>query len=185
MALTVLAGSAFCVSDDLGDVADGVEGFYSADTRHLSRLVLRIDGERPELLTSRVVDHYAAVVYGRAGALLVRRSRRVAGGLEERIVLQSVSSEPASATVTVELAADFADAITVKEHALHGVPPVAGLALPSIGTLRAEGSEAVVADAEGEETRTTVSLSEPAAVEAGTLVWRVELGPARSTRASP
>jgi hypothetical protein len=48
------------------------------------------------------------------GALVVRRSRRVAGGLEERIVLENVSPEPVSATVTVELAADFADAITVK-----------------------------------------------------------------------
>ncbi len=177
MALTVLAGSAFCVSDDRGDVADGIEGFYSADTRHLSRLVLRIDGERPELLTSRVVDHYAAVVYGRAGALLVRRSRRVDGDLEERIVLESVSPEPVSATVTVELAADFADAITVKEHALDGVPPVAGLALPSIGTLQAAGGEVVVSDTEGGETRTTVALSEPAVVEAGMLAWGVELGP--------
>ena len=114
MALTVLAGSTFCVSDDLGDITDGVEGFYAADTRHLSRLVLRIDGERPALLTSRVVEHYVAVVYGRMGALVVRRSRRVAGGLEERIVLENVSPEPVSATVTVELAADFADAITVK-----------------------------------------------------------------------
>jgi glycogen debranching enzyme len=177
MALTVLAGSTFCVSDDLGDITDGVEGFYAADTRHLSRLVLRIDGERPALLASRVVEHYVAVVYGRMGALVVRRSRRVAGGLEERIVLENVSPEPVSATVTVELAADFADAITVKEHALHGVPPVAGLALPPVGTLRAAGGEVVIAEAEGGEARTTVALSEPAAVEAGRLAWRVELGP--------
>ncbi len=177
MALTVLAGSNFCVSDDLGDIRGGVEGFYVADTRHLSWLVLRIDGERPALLASRVVEHYIAVVYGRIGALVVRRSRRVAGGLEERIVLENVSREPVRATVSIELAADFADAITVKEHALHGVPAVAGLPLPPPGSVRAAGSGLVVTEAEGGEARTAVALSEPAVVDAGRLEWRLELVP--------
>ena len=51
--MTILEGSTFVVSDDIGDVSDGAEGFFADDTRMLSRCSLRVDGESPLLLTSR------------------------------------------------------------------------------------------------------------------------------------
>ena len=50
--LTILEGSTFCLSDDLGDVDGETSGFFAWDTRFLSRLVLRIDGARPLPLSS-------------------------------------------------------------------------------------------------------------------------------------
>ena len=50
MAVTVLDGSTFVICDQRGDV-DGIadaSGFFAADTRFLSRLVLTVDGERSE-----------------------------------------------------------------------------------------------------------------------------------------
>ena len=35
--MTILEGSTFVVSDDIGDVSDGAEGFFADDTRMLSR----------------------------------------------------------------------------------------------------------------------------------------------------
>jgi glycogen debranching enzyme len=52
-------GDAFAVFDDNGDIADSPSepaGIYYRDTRHLSRLVLALDGERPLLLSSTVQD---------------------------------------------------------------------------------------------------------------------------------
>ena len=178
MALTVLAGSTFCVADDLGDVAGGVEGLYAADTRHLSRLELALDGERPELLTARPVEHFSAVVYARRGPLLVRRSRLVDGALHEEVVVENASSQPVATTLSLALAADFADAITVKEHALAGVPPVAGLPLPADGAVREAGDGTLVIEAGDGTAETRVVLSRPCGrVDGGLLEWEVELGP--------
>ncbi|MGZ4338708.1 MAG: amylo-alpha-1,6-glucosidase [Gaiellaceae bacterium] len=176
MALTVLAGSAFCVSDDQGDVADGVDGFYVDDTRHLSRLLLLVDGERPQLLTSRLVEHFSGVVFARRGTLLVRRSRLVDGGLHEEIVLENGASSPVSTTLSLELAADFADAITVKEHELTDVLPVAGRALPQPGSVHADGERLVLGETDG-AAQTQVVLSRPARLDGGRLEWIVELAP--------
>jgi hypothetical protein len=60
VALTVLDGSTFCISDESGDIIGGAAGLYADDTRHLSRLLLTLDGERPLLLTSRTVDYFSA-----------------------------------------------------------------------------------------------------------------------------
>jgi len=40
MALTILEGSTFCVSDELGDIVEPTMGFFADDTRFLSRWVL-------------------------------------------------------------------------------------------------------------------------------------------------
>ena len=58
--LTILEGSTFCICDDRGDIAADTSGFFAADTRFLSRLVLRLDGSRPLLLSSGRVQHFSA-----------------------------------------------------------------------------------------------------------------------------
>ena len=61
--LTILDGSTFVVSDDIGDVGGGAEGVFADDTRMLSRCRLLLDGESPLLLTSRAVDYFSATHY--------------------------------------------------------------------------------------------------------------------------
>ena len=61
--LTILDGSTFVVSDDIGDVGLGAEGMFADDTRMLSRCRLLLDGESPLLLTSRAVDYFSATHY--------------------------------------------------------------------------------------------------------------------------
>jgi hypothetical protein len=68
-ALTILDGSTFFVSDSTGDVeAVRAQGFFHADMRHLSRRLLRVDGEPPEALSSRTVNYYSARVVAAACA---------------------------------------------------------------------------------------------------------------------
>ena len=61
--LTILEGSTFCLSDDLGDVGAETSGFFAWDTRFLSRLLLRVDGSRPLPLSAGRLQHFAAAFY--------------------------------------------------------------------------------------------------------------------------
>jgi hypothetical protein len=48
------SGNAFLVADAWGDVKSGADGLFDEDTRILSRLMLRVGGQRPSRLTSGV-----------------------------------------------------------------------------------------------------------------------------------
>ena len=65
VSLTVLEGSTFCVCDEAGDV-DGkaaASGLFVADTRFLSRCILKLAGARPGLLSrSQPAPHLARFV---------------------------------------------------------------------------------------------------------------------------
>ena len=63
MALTILEGSTFCVSDERGDITEPVMGLFANDTRFLSRWVLTINGARPLVLSSDKVDYFSAAFY--------------------------------------------------------------------------------------------------------------------------
>ena len=61
--LSVLDGSTFVVGDRGGDRRPGEQrehGFFSEDTRFLSRWILEIDGATPELLSLDQDEHFAA-----------------------------------------------------------------------------------------------------------------------------
>ncbi len=175
MPLTVLAGSTFCLSADSGDLVGGADGLYAADTRYLSRLLLELDGKRPQHLGGHVIEPDSAVVWARAGRLLVRRSRRVRASMTERILLENASGEPVESMLSLELRADFADAITVKEHELVG-DPVAGLALPLPVVPRDEqGAGGLLF--EGADGATRVVFSRTGDIGDGRVRFRVELAP--------
>ena len=73
MTLTILEGSTFCISDDIGDLDGKTSGLFADDTRFLSRLELRVNGERPLLLVSDKVEYFSAAFYFRnplAGGLM-------------------------------------------------------------------------------------------------------------------
>ncbi|MGZ8475152.1 MAG: amylo-alpha-1,6-glucosidase, partial [Candidatus Limnocylindria bacterium] len=116
--VTVVEQTNFAVSDDGGDMVPGsYHGFFAADTRFLSRFVLRLDGSRLERLSSAVNQHQRATFYLanprvaglRAASIAVFRDRRIGRGLEERIRLISYRAEPIQLQLSIEVDADFAD----------------------------------------------------------------------------
>ena len=122
--LTILEGSTFCICDDRGDIATETSGFFAHDTRFLSRLVLRVGGSSPLLLSSGRVEHFQAAFYLRNGtadglprdAISIARERFVGTGMQERITVRNESPEALSIDVALEAEADFADIISVKLH---------------------------------------------------------------------
>jgi glycogen debranching enzyme len=122
--LTILEGSTFCISDDRGDIAEATSGFFAHDTRFLSRLVLRVGGTSPLLLSSGRVEHFQAAFYLRNGtanglprdAISIARARFVGTGMQEKVTLRNESTERIELEVALEAEADFADIISVKLH---------------------------------------------------------------------
>ena len=120
---TILEGSTFCICDERGDIAADTSGFFAHDTRFLSRLVLRIEGTSPLLLSSGRVEHFKAAFYLRNAAnglprdaLSIARERFIGTAMQERITLRNESMERLDFALSLEIAADFADIISVKLH---------------------------------------------------------------------
>jgi glycogen debranching enzyme len=166
--LTILDGSTFVVSDDIGDVAFGAEGVFADDTRMLSRCRLLIDGESPLLLTSRAVDYFSATHYLRNAptplipqdTLSVSRERFVGETVTEHLILSNESMSELAFAVELELAADFADIISVKAHDFAFGDPASASALPAkLSCSPQDASTLAVEDGDGY--RTTIRFSRP------------------------
>ena len=121
--LTLVSGSAFCISDVGGAIVPArPHGLFLEDTRVLSRLELRIDGHAPEPLTSFTAGMRTATIVGRTRrpeegwTLLVLRRRGLDPGFHETITLRNVSAAPARCLVSLELDADLASVFEVKEQ---------------------------------------------------------------------
>ena len=122
--VTLVEGSTFCLSDQLGDIVPGgSHGLFFRDARLLSRWRLRLDSHSPHPLSVLTTDPFAARFVLRrtpnAGhadsTLLVVRERLVADGLRETVTLENLGREDSAVTVTLEVDADFADLFAVKE----------------------------------------------------------------------
>ncbi|MEF3405422.1 amylo-alpha-1,6-glucosidase [Agromyces sp. CCNWLW203] len=148
-AITIVEGSAFCVSHANGDIVPELpHGMFFRDTRLVSRSTLLVDGAPVEPLSAMTPEPFRALVVGRAGhvpgradtPLTVERDRRVNSGLREKITIHNYSRLPMSCRVELALEADFADIFEVKEERAGGTahPLVAG---PD-GRLRAESTNA-------------------------------------------
>src|SRR4051812_16717936 len=121
MGLTILDGSTFCISDEFGDIDGHTSGFFAQDTRFLSRLRLRINGVRPLLLSSGHTEYFSAAFYLRnplAGGLpqdvvAIVRERFVGRAMHEMVTLRNLTMDAIGFDFSVELAADFADILSV------------------------------------------------------------------------
>lgn len=122
--ITIVEGSAFCISNAAGDVVPGApHGLIYRDTRFLSELRIRIDGQWPEPLAAEVTDPFGATFVlqaqpapGRADSqVLVARHRYVGRGLREDVVVRSYAATPIRCSLELLLGADFADVFEVKE----------------------------------------------------------------------
>src|SRR5919197_64121 len=77
MSVTILEGSTFCLSDEVGDLDAETGGFFAEDTRFLSRFTLAINGEGPLLLSFGKVEYFSAAFYMR---------NPLAGGLPQDVL---------------------------------------------------------------------------------------------------
>ncbi|HET8606631.1 MAG TPA: glycogen debranching N-terminal domain-containing protein [Gaiellaceae bacterium] len=187
MTLTVLEGSTFCISDELGDVEGETTGFFAEDTRFLSLLRLTVNGERPLLLSSGKVEYFSAAFYMRnplAGgleqdALTIVRTRFVGDALQDHLAVENASQEPVELELSLELGTDFADIFAVKEHDFSLGHPWKAPPLPHLVDVEADGEHRELRFADPDsDARTTVVLSKPGhRVARGTVAYTVELAP--------
>ena len=151
---------------------------------------------RPLLLTSRNVEHYSAAFFLRnspsdalpQNALLISRKRFVGGGMQEHLAVRNQTAEPVAFMLALELEADFADIITVKEHELAGGATAGLRPLPPPGGRRFEEDRKELFFSEGERgamAETQIVLSRAAELD-GDLLWLARrAGTARELGAPP
>ena len=187
--LTILEGSTFCICDDRGDIAADTSGFFAADTRFLSRLVLRLDGSRPLLLSSGRVQHFSASFFLRNAntgalphdAISIARERFVGTGMHEHIAVRNVSMARLEFELSVELEADFADILTVKNHDFSLGDPTQAVPLPLPAPRRHDESrEHIVIEDPAGDLRTQVVLSRPGRMNGDAVAFDVALDPHES-----
>lgn len=177
--VTLVDGLSFALSDARGDMGPGPLGLIVRDTRHLSRLEVRVDGERPTHLVTGIgsaasarFHAYADVAgIGPDAPLEVERRREVMpDGMDERVVLRLWGAERARVEVTVDLGCDFADIFQVRGMRIGG-PGDAGERPPEAG----EAGVLRFGDPSG-RLATDVRLDPaPDALEAGRARWSVGL----------
>jgi glycogen debranching enzyme len=184
--LTILEGSTFCICDDVGDIDRRTHGFYSADTRFLSVMRLSVNGARPLLLSSGKVEYFSAAFFLRnphAGGLgldviSILRERFVGEGMQDVIAVQNQSMERQSFELALELEADFADILSVKEHDFALGDPTRAKPLPEPVPIRFdnEHNEFLLEDP-GDGVTTQVIFSERGEIEGPVVRWKLELEP--------
>ncbi len=176
--LSVLDGSTFIVGDRLGDVLadEGREhGFFSEDTRFVSRWLLRVGQTPLELLSLHQSAHFDAQFFltptvgpdDEAPCSIVRH-RLVDHVWMEDVTVTNHLHETARLRVVLEVAADFADLFEVKD----GV-----VAEREIRDTH-DGSSLTLAYERGAFRRSvTITTSSPATVTRAGFEYELELGP--------
>ena len=183
-------GDTFAIFDQFGDVVPfglGEQGLYHGGTRYLSRLELRLNGERPLLLSSSVREDNDLFVVDltnpdipldadrvfRRDILHVFRSHFLwESACYQRLRLTNHGLEPVTLSLTQRFGADFADIFEVR-----GTPrPRRGRLLPP----RSDGATLVLAyeGLDGVVRRTVVECSPPpTAVDGDQVVFTTTLAP--------
>ena len=193
MPLTILEGSTFCVSDELGDISEPTMGFFAHDTRFLSRWVLTINGARPLMLSSRKVEYYSAAFFLRnpvVGDLAhdeisIARERFIGDSMQEHVVVSNHARRRVAFDLSLEIGNDFADIFAVKafDFAL-GDPDHARPLPPAVPpSFEADDNQFVfVASDNGFHGLTQVVLSERGVTEDSKVTYRIELEPRETWR---
>jgi glycogen debranching enzyme len=183
----ILEGATFCICDELGDLPGKVDGLFSDDTRYLSSLELRINGERPLLLSSDKIEYFSAAFFMRnplAGGLAqdvlsIRRERFVGEGMQDSFVLQNQSMERIEFDFELQVAADFADIFAVKDYdfALGDPTRAQPLPEPRAGEYDEERNQFLISDDGDQPAKTQVIFSEGGEVNGSSIRFRLGLEP--------
>jgi glycogen debranching enzyme len=127
--VTLIEGSAFCISGRSGDMSPGTpQGLIFRDTRFLSRFQLRINGHQPEPLAAYPEDPFSCRFVSRSrprqgradSTLMVFRHRYIGRGMREDITISNFGEEAAYCSIELIVDADFADLFEVKEGRVDG-----------------------------------------------------------------
>ena len=188
---TILEGSTFCICDELGDVGEKTHGLFVDDTRFLSRLRLTLDGKRPLLLSSGPVEYYSAAYFLRnpltenlpLDSVSIKRERFVGDGMQDHLALTNVTTKQLAIRVGIEVGADFADIISVKEWDFSLGDPTHARPLPDPVTPRFERAQNrfVLVDPEGYGS-TQIDLSVEGRVDDSGIAFDVALAPRETWR---
>ena len=176
--LSVLDGSTFVVSDRLGDVRadEGREhGFFSDDTRFISRWVLRIGRDPLLLLSLDQGTHFDARFFltptvgpeDQAPCSVVRRRLIDLVWIEE-IVITNHLHERNQMHLAVEVDADFADLFEVKDGRI---------AAREVACKFDERSIALAYGRDDFHRSVTISSSQPAVTSRREFVYALDLAP--------
>lgn len=142
--ITLIDGLTFAISNELGDIMGGADGFIADDTRHLSRLAVQVDGAPLHSLGAAQLAPSTARFRGFAEPdaghddrpLEVERRRHVvADELEDELILRWWAEEPCRVPVRVELGADFADIFAIRGLQTGPATPAA----PVLATVTPDG----------------------------------------------
>ena len=185
--LRILEGATFCICNELGDFGASVEGLFTDDTRFLSRFDLRINGQRPLILSSDKIEYFSAAFFMRnplAGGLepdvlSIRRERFVGDGMQDAIVVQNQGMERVEFELTLELGTDFADIFAVKDFDFALGDPLRANPLPALRTALFDGerNQFLFSDDGDLPLKTQVIFSERGESNGSTMTYRLALAP--------
>jgi glycogen debranching enzyme len=183
---TILEGSTFCICDDIGDVGAEASGLFAEDTRFLSRLKLTLNGATPLLLSAGKVEYFSAAFFLRnppAGGLrhdqiAITRERFVGEGMQDVVVLENESMDAVSLELGFDLASDFADILSVKQHDFALGDPEHAKPLPERAPSRfePEHNQFVLEDPD-DSLRTQIIFSRAGLVDGSSITFPIELQP--------
>ena len=121
--VSILDGNTFVTSDPRGDIDAEPKlptGFFSFDTRFLSKWVLTVNGQRLSTLSTDDLHYYESRFFTVPGVphavdstLSVIRHRWIGEGFHERLTLLNHGHQPVDVTVRLDVASDFADIVEV------------------------------------------------------------------------
>ncbi|MEV5764529.1 glycogen debranching N-terminal domain-containing protein [Micromonospora sp. NPDC052213] len=175
----LLDGNTFVVSEETGDIDASPTiptGFFSFDTRFLSKWILSINDERVNALTVEEIEFFESrmVVAPALPSPLVDvgvsavRDRSIGGSFTERLTVINHEPEPVDLRIRIDVESDFADLFEIKD-----VRNKSGTYYTRIdaGCLRLGYQR------EGFCRETLVSSTAPARVDEQGLTYDVRLGP--------
>jgi glycogen debranching enzyme len=177
--VSILDGNTFVSSDDRGDIEATPavpSGFFSFDTRFLSKWVLSINGRRVSALSTDDLQYYESRFFLVPGTtpyhidspLSLIRHQWIGEGFHEELTVLNHGHKPANLTVRLDVANDFAD---ISELARR--PTAVGRQYT-----RTEEGRLILGYERGNFRRESViSCSAPAQIDDGGLTFVVRIGP--------
>ncbi|MFF5794697.1 glycogen debranching N-terminal domain-containing protein [Paeniglutamicibacter sp. NPDC012692] len=176
-AVTLLAGTSFCISSANGDMDPArPHGVFFRDTRFVSGWALSINGSPVESLGNTTVEPFRANFIGRAARtdgladshLLIERRRSLYGGVQEDLIVRNYSGATVQCSVALTVGADFADLFEVKD----------GRTRHEVGHAARRDGETLVIKSALQGHRRMVTIAAPGATIGGhTITYQVAIAP--------